>query len=107
MSPKGGKAPNSLLHNGPSSAAVPSLRLLRLFGAGSPSGELADKINESFGSLDEFKKQFSAAGASQFGSGWAWLVKKDDGNLAITKTANAETPLHMPGQVCNTCRAAR
>lgn len=43
--------------------------------------------------MDEFKKQFKAAGATQFGSGWAWLVKGKDGKLAVTKTPNAENPL--------------
>lgn len=57
-----------------------------------PKGELLDAINASFGSLDEFKKQFAAAGATQFGSGWAWLVV-DNGKLAVTKTPNAELPL--------------
>ena len=42
-------------------------------GGGAPAGELADAINETFGSLDEFKKQFAQAGATRFGSGWAWL----------------------------------
>ena len=49
--------------------------------------------------LAQFKKQFMAAGATQFGSGWAWLVKTSDGKVAITKTPNAETPLHTQGQV--------
>ena len=65
--------------------------------AGSPKGEVAKQIDSAFGSFDEFKKQFSAAGATQFGSGWAWLVKNGDGSVAITKTANAETPLHSAG----------
>ncbi len=43
--------------------------------------------------MDEFKKQFKAAGATQFGSGWAWLVRGKDGKLAVTKTPNAENPL--------------
>ena len=58
---------------------------------------MAKQIDAAFGSFDEFKKQFSAAGATQFGSGWAWLVKKDDGAVAIAKTPNAETPLHTAG----------
>ena len=58
-----------------------------------PEGELKAAIDESFGSLDEFKKQFKAAGATQFGSGWAWLVKGKDGKLKVTKTPNAESPL--------------
>ena len=56
-------------------------------------GALEKALVESFGSVDEFKTQFSAAGAGQFGSGWAWLVKKADGSLAITKTENGVNPL--------------
>ena len=62
-------------------------------GGGEPSGELADAINSAFGSFEEFKSQFSAAGAGQFGSGWAWLVKNADGSLAVTKTENGVNPL--------------
>lgn len=61
-------------------------------GGGSPSGELAAKIDAAFGSLDKFKEEFSAAASTQFGSGYAWLVD-DGGTLKITKTPNAETPL--------------
>lgn len=62
-------------------------------GGGAPSGKLADAITKAFGSIDEFKTQFKAAGATQFGSGWAWLVSDKDGNLSISKTPNAECPL--------------
>lgn len=61
-------------------------------GGGAPTGKIAELIDASFGSYEEFKTQFAAAGATQFGSGWAWLVKKGD-KLEIVKTANAETPL--------------
>jgi Fe-Mn family superoxide dismutase len=61
-------------------------------GGGAPSGALADKITADFGSYDSFVEQFKAAGATQFGSGWAWLVL-DGGILKITKTANADLPL--------------
>ena len=61
-------------------------------GGGAPTGELADKINSAFGSLDGFKEQFAQAGTTQFGSGWAWLIEGDSG-LEITKTANADLPL--------------
>ena len=61
-------------------------------GGGGPTGALADAINKDFGSLDGFKEAFSQAGATQFGSGWAWLVN-DGGTLKVTKTPNAETPL--------------
>ena len=55
--------------------------------------ELEAAIKDSFGSVDAFKEQFAAAGAGQFGSGWAWLVKNADGGLAITKTENGVNPL--------------
>lgn len=61
-------------------------------GGSEPGGELLDAINAKFGSLDEFKSQFEAAGVAQFGSGWAWLVL-DGGELAITSTANQDSPL--------------
>jgi superoxide dismutase, Fe-Mn family len=61
-------------------------------GGGAPSGALADKINADFGGFDVFTEQFKAAGATQFGSGWAWLVL-DGGTLKITKTGNADLPL--------------
>ena len=66
-------------------------------GGGAPSGALADKITQDFGSFDEFKTQFANAAATQFGSGWAWLVL-DNGTLKITKTGNAETPV-TEGQI--------
>jgi Fe-Mn family superoxide dismutase len=55
--------------------------------------ELEAAIKDSFGSVDEFKSQFSAAGAGQFGSGWAWLVKDTDGGLKVTKTENGVNPV--------------
>jgi Fe-Mn family superoxide dismutase len=55
--------------------------------------ELEAALTDSFGSVDEFKSHFSAAGAGQFGSGWAWLVKGADGGLKITKTENGVNPL--------------
>ncbi len=61
-------------------------------GGSEPGGELLDAINAKFGSFDEFKSQFEAAGVAQFGSGWAWLVL-DGGELAITSTANQDSPL--------------
>ncbi|CAM3996093.1 superoxide dismutase [Corallococcus exiguus] len=61
-------------------------------GGGKPTGDIAAAIDRDFGSYDEFKKQFTEAAITQFGSGWAWLVK--DGNkLAIMKTSNADLPL--------------
>jgi superoxide dismutase, Fe-Mn family len=67
-------------------------------GGGNPTGALAEKINADFGSLDKFKDEFKNAGATQFGSGWAWLVL-ENGSLKVTKTANAENPLIHAGQV--------
>ena len=61
-------------------------------GGGAPTGALADKIAADFGSFEAFTEQFKTAGATQFGSGWAWLVL-DGGTLKITKTANADLPL--------------
>lgn len=61
-------------------------------GGGAPSGEIAKKINADFGSFDKFKEEFKQAGATQFGSGWAWLVL-DGGKLKVTKTGNADLPL--------------
>ena len=56
-------------------------------------GKLEAKINADFGSVDKFKDAFKAAGATQFGSGWAWLVLGSDGKLKCTKTANGSNPL--------------
>ncbi|MEE3716533.1 superoxide dismutase [Tumidithrix elongata RA019] len=67
-------------------------------GGGTPTGELAALIDASFGSFDKFKEEFKNAGATQFGSGWAWLVK-EGGTLKVTKTPNAENPLVHAGQV--------
>ncbi|WP_017728335.1 superoxide dismutase [Halalkalibacterium ligniniphilum] len=61
-------------------------------GGGAPTGELADAINDAFGSFDAFKEQFADAAANRFGSGWAWLIV-DGGKLAITSTPNQDTPL--------------
>jgi Fe-Mn family superoxide dismutase len=59
---------------------------------GDPSGTLAAKLNEAFGEVDNFRKQFKEAATAQFGSGWAWLVADGD-DLAIITTPNAENPL--------------
>jgi superoxide dismutase len=61
-------------------------------GGGAPTGKIADKINEDFGSFDAFAEAFKTAGATQFGSGWAWLVVGSDGKLKVTKTPNGENP---------------
>ena len=65
---------------------------LKPAGGGAPTGELAAKIAQDFGSFDKFKEEFSTAAATQFGSGWAWLVD-DHGTLKVMKTPNAENPL--------------
>ena len=61
-------------------------------GGGSPSGELAKAIDAAFGSLDDFKKELSAAAVGQFGAGWGWLVL-ENGALKVAKTSNADLPL--------------
>jgi len=60
---------------------------------GEPSGIVADAIKKSFGSFEEFKQKFSAASVTLFGSGWAWLVKDQQGNLQIIQESNAGNPL--------------
>ena len=63
-------------------------------GGSPPAGEkLANAINEAFGSFDEFKTKFAAAGIGRFGSGWAWLILKKDGKLDISSTPNQDNPL--------------
>ena len=66
-------------------------------GGGAPTGALADAINASFGSFDEFKTQFNNSAVNNFGSSWTWLVKNADGSLAIVNTSNAATPLTEDG----------
>ncbi|HVI47905.1 MAG TPA: superoxide dismutase [Chitinophaga sp.] len=61
--------------------------------AQAPTGALKAAIDERWGSLDEFKKAFNAAALTRFGSGWAWLVKKFNGQLEISSTANQDNPL--------------
>jgi superoxide dismutase, Fe-Mn family len=62
-------------------------------GGGSPKGKLADAINSTFGSFDQFKEKFQAAGAGRFGSGWAWLVINKAGALEIISTPNQDNPI--------------
>lgn len=62
-------------------------------GGGEPTGDLADAINAAFGSFEGFKDAFSKAAATRFGSGWAWLIKKADGTVAVTSTPNQDNPL--------------
>jgi Fe-Mn family superoxide dismutase len=62
-------------------------------GGGEPTGALADAINKAFGSFADFKQKFSTSAATNFGSGWTWLVKNQDGSVEIMNTSNAATPL--------------
>ncbi|PJE53187.1 superoxide dismutase [Marinomonas polaris] len=62
-------------------------------GGGEPQGPLADAIQQSFGSFEEFKQLFIKAALSRFGSGWAWLVKDQQGKLQVTSSANQDSPL--------------
>jgi Fe-Mn family superoxide dismutase len=66
--------------------------LLSPNGGGNPSGALAEAIDKKFGSFDAFKEQFAKAGATRFGSGWAWLVL-NDGELEVMSTANQDSPI--------------
>ncbi|WP_297507993.1 superoxide dismutase [Flavobacterium sp.] len=66
---------------------------------GTPTGELGAAISRDFGSFDEFKAQFAKAGATQFGSGWAWLCVHKGGKLEVCATPNQDNPL-MPGVAC-------
>lgn len=62
------------------------------YGGGTPEGDLLAAINSVFGSFDKFKEEFNKAGATRFGSGWAWLVVHD-GKLMVTSTPNQDNPL--------------
>ncbi len=62
-------------------------------GGGQPTGDLADAIKRDFGSFEKFAEKFAEAGATQFGSGWAWLVLNKDKKLEVTKTPNADLPM--------------
>jgi Fe-Mn family superoxide dismutase len=66
-------------------------------GGGEPSGELAEAIDDAFGSFEDFKKQFSAAAAKVFGSGWTWLTFTPDKELVIESTPNQDSPLMNGG----------
>lgn len=62
-------------------------------GGGQPTGAIAEEINKTFGSFDQFRQQFNEAGSGRFGSGWVWLVRNPQGQLAITTTPNQDTPI--------------
>ncbi|MBD1427992.1 MULTISPECIES: superoxide dismutase [Sphingobacterium] len=69
---------------------------------GEPTGELADAINEAFGSFAELKTQLQNAGATRFGSGWSWLIVTTEGKLAVTSTPNQDNPLMDVAEVKGT-----
>jgi superoxide dismutase, Fe-Mn family len=69
---------------------------------GAPTGALAEAITSAFGSFDEFKTKFAAAGTGRFGSGWAWLIKDSSGKLQITSTPNQDNPLMDVAEVKGT-----
>ncbi|MFD1951161.1 superoxide dismutase [Sphingomonas arantia] len=71
-------------------------------GGAQPSGALKSAIEETFGSVDEFKTKFNAAGVGQFGSGWAWLIVDESGALKITSTPNQDNPLMDVAEVKGT-----
>jgi Fe-Mn family superoxide dismutase len=68
-----------------------------------PSGKLADAIQKTFGSFDEFKKRFSQTAIGTFGSGWGWLIKNAHGELEIVSTSNAGTPMTQKQKALLTC----
>jgi Fe-Mn family superoxide dismutase len=72
-------------------------------GGGEPTGALAEAIKRDFGSVENFKAEFSKTAITTFGSGWAWLVKKPDGTLALESTSNAATPLTGENKPLLTC----
>lgn len=72
-------------------------------GSSTPVGDLADAINKTFGSVEQFKEKFTSAAVTLFGSGWAWLVKNPDGSLAIEASSNAGNPLKDGKKALLTC----
>jgi Fe-Mn family superoxide dismutase len=67
-------------------------QIMKPNGGGEPTGAIASAISSTFGSFDTFKQQFNDAGVKRFGSGWAWLVMDQNGNLSVTSTANQDSP---------------
>jgi Fe-Mn family superoxide dismutase len=76
---------------------------LKPSGGGEPGGKLAEAIDKAFGSFSQFKEQFSQTAITTFGSGWAWLVQREDGTLGLVSTSNAATPLTGPDTPLLTC----
>ena len=76
-------------------------KVMKPGGGGLPSGDLAAAINRDFGSFDTFKEQFNNAGATRFGSGWAWLLVHD-GKLVVTSSPNQDNPLMDVAEVKGT-----
>lgn len=76
---------------------------LKPHGGGAPAGKLAEAIDAAFGSFDAFKAEFSKTAIGTFGSGWAWLVQRPDGGLALVSTSNAATPLTGTDKPLLTC----
>ncbi|MFZ4562172.1 MAG: superoxide dismutase [Bacteroidales bacterium] len=72
-------------------------------GGGEPTGPFAEALLKSFGSFSEFKEKFSTAAATLFGSGWAWLIIKEDGSLGIVQESNAGNPLKNGATPLLTC----
>ncbi len=72
-------------------------------GGGEPTGKLADAINAAFGDFATFKAEFTKTAIGTFGSGWAWLVQRPDGSVALVSTSNAGTPLTGEDTALMTC----
>ena len=72
-------------------------------GGGEPTGDIAGLIEKSFGSFAEFKEKFTQQAVTTFGSGWAWLIIDDNGNLSMTSTSNADTPIKHGQKPLLTC----
>ncbi|EQD35824.1 Superoxide dismutase [mine drainage metagenome] len=72
-------------------------------GGGDPSGKLANALIKAFGSIEKFREEFSKTAIGTFGSGWAWLVQRPDGNLGLASTSNAATPLTGADRALLTC----
>ena len=68
-------------------------QIMKPNGGGTPTGDLASAIDQAFGSFDQFKDTFNKAGLARFGSGWAWLVLNQSGQLQVVSTANQDSPL--------------